>query len=301
MSNDFYTFLIIPKKEKPVKKISISSISVKVISAFVAMILLLTAYTYYDYLRIKGEKIELTRLRQRTKEQKMLIDNLARKVGSFALKMDELMQLDREVRVLATNVDTRTGRQMLGMGGSLNVANRVSSRIETDQKTLMARIEKNLDQLQKDAHEQRQSYHELINYLKERKSIHQATPSIWPVRGWVTSEFGIRGSPFGSAEEFHKGIDIATRMGTDIISPADGVVEESVYDRELGNMVRINHGYGMATLYGHLMESVVHAGSLVKRGAVIGYVGNTGRSTGSHLHYSVFLNDVPVNPRNYLD
>jgi len=96
-------------------------------------------------------------------------------------------------------------------------------------------------------------------------------------------------------------MDIAARMGIPIVAPADGIVAEAVYDREMGHMIRINHGHGMVTWYGHLMKSVVKEGNLIRRGAVIGYIGNSGRSTGAHLHYAVTLNGVPVNPRTYLN
>jgi len=301
MPKDFYTFLIVPKKNSAAKKIMISSTLLKGVIACFMVIVLATMYTYYDYIKIKREKIELTRLRQLTKDQKTQIDVLAGKVENFAVKMDELRQLDKEVRNLANFEDKQNKGQLLGIGGSPSLGNGVASHLEGDRKMVVASINKNVDQLMGDANDQVRSYGELIKFLKEQKSIHEATPSIWPVKGWVTSEFGNRVSPFGGGREFHKGIDIASRMGLAVVVPADGVVAEAAYDREMGHMVRINHGHGMTTWYGHLTRSVVKEGSMIRRGAVIGYVGNTGRSTGSHVHYSVFLNGIPVNPRKYLN
>ena len=137
-------------------------------------------------------------------------------------------------------------------------------------------------------------------FLHEQKSILAATPSIWPVEGWVTSEFGVRESPFRSGVEFHKGLDISTRFGKEIVAPADGLVIVSAYDQQDGNFVKIDHGRGLATGFAHLSRMAVKQGMRVKRGDIIGYVGDTGRSTGSHLHYAVFVNNVPVNPRKYL-
>jgi murein DD-endopeptidase MepM/ murein hydrolase activator NlpD len=299
--NDFYTFLIISKKKSSAKKMTISSSLLKGLFLCLMVMLLFVMYTFYDYIKIKREEMELARLRQQTKEQKIQIEGLAEKVNNFAIKMDELRQLDKQIRVLA-NVDDKHNRgQILGIGGSPDLENRVMSRVEADQKMLIANINRNVDQLTEDSNDQGRSYHELIRFLKEQKSIREATPSLWPVRGWVTSEFGNRPSPLGGDREFHKGIDISARMGIQIVVPADGIVLEASYDREMGHMIRINHGHGVVTWYGHLMKSAVREGSLVKRGAVIGYIGNSGRSTGSHLHYSVFLNGVPVNPRKYLN
>lgn len=301
MPKDFYTFLIIPKKKSSAKKITISSTLLKGLSLCLMVLVLFAMYTSYDYIKIKREKAEMSRLRQQTKEQKVQIEGLVDKVNNIAVNMDELRQLDKQIRVLANMEDKRSAGQILGIGGSPGSENRIASRMEADQKMLMANIDKNTDQLTEDATEQRRSYHELLRFLKEQKSMRDAMPSVWPVKGWVTSEFGSRTSPMGSAREFHKGIDIATKMGVPITAPADGIAAEVAYDREMGHMIRINHGHGMVTWYGHLMKSAAKEGSFVKKGTVIGYIGNSGRSTGSHLHYSVFLNGVPVNPRKYLN
>lgn len=301
MPKDFYTFLIIPKRSKAARKMTISGPFLKGLLLCLMVMVIFVSFIYYDYLKIKRDEIELSRLRQETTEQKMQIESLATKVNDFAVKMDELVQFDKEIRALANVEDKRNRGQVPGIGGATGLENQIPSRMETDQKTVIARIEKNMDQLMEDANEQRRSYHELIIFLREQKSIRDATPSIWPVRGWVTSEFGHRSSPLGGTGVFHKGMDIATRMGIPIVAPADGIVAEAVYDRDMGHMIRISHGYGIVTWYGHLMKSAVKEGNRVRRGAVIGYIGNSGRSTGAHLHYAVSLNDVPVNPRNYLN
>ena len=117
--------------------------------------------------------------------------------------------------------------------------------------------------------------------------------------GWTTSSFGYRISPFTGRREFHKGFDIANRKGTPIISTADGMIAFAGPKGLLGNMVAIDHGHGMVTRYGHIHEIIKKRGERVKRGETIALVGNTGRSTGPHLHYEVRLNGVAVNPVNY--
>ena len=110
----------------------------------------------------------------------------------------------------------------------------------------------------------------------------------------------MRKSPFTGLKEKHEGWDIGARMGSSIRAPADGVVVVVGREAGYGKMVEIDHGYGITTRYGHNLKNLVKVGDRVKRGALIGLVGSTGRSTGPHLHYVVLLNGVPVNPKNYI-
>src|SRR6185503_15995121 len=120
-----------------------------------------------------------------------------------------------------------------------------------------------------------------------RRAQWAATPSIWPVRGWISSKFGHRISPFTGRETMHGGIDISAPMHTPIVASAGGTVILAQFEAGLGNAVVVSHGYGMKTTYGHLAKVKVRAGEAVKRGDIIGWVGSTGLSTGPHLHYEV--------------
>jgi murein DD-endopeptidase MepM/ murein hydrolase activator NlpD len=301
MPNNFYTFLIIPKKKSSAKKFTLSSKLLKSVAFCIIIIILASMYTYYDYLNIKRDKLELDRLRTQTKEQMLQIEGLVEKVNNFSMKMEELNQLDKNIRVMANIEDSRYKGQILGRGGSINEETKIKSSFDTENRKIIAKIHQNVDQLTRDATEQKNSFHDLLKFLKEQKSVIAATPSLWPVQGWVTSEFGYRASPFGGSKEFHKGIDIAARVGVPVVAPADGIVTEVSYDREMGNIIKVDHRHGMTTWYGHLWKSLLTQGSIVKRGDLMGYVGNSGRSTGSHLHFTVLLNGVPVNPRKYLN
>ena len=157
-----------------------------------------------------------------------------------------------------------------------------------------------MDRLLQDASARERSLAELQEYLRAQRSLAAVTPSIWPVTGWVTSEFGRRTNPFGGRGEFHTALDIATKLGAPIQAPADGIVANVEKRPDMGLMIQVEHGRGIQTLYAHLFRAAVSKGQVVKRGDVIGYVGNSGRSTGAHLHYSVSLNGVYVNPRKYL-
>jgi murein DD-endopeptidase MepM/ murein hydrolase activator NlpD len=127
-----------------------------------------------------------------------------------------------------------------------------------------------------------------------------AMPSLWPVHGQITDGFGKRMDPLSGEEALHTGIDISAPKGTEIEAAGDGVVVETGRESGYGNVIVIDHGYGIETKYGHLSGIYVVAGQEVKRGEVIGTVGTTGRTTGPHLHYEVLVYQTPVNPAQFL-
>jgi murein DD-endopeptidase MepM/ murein hydrolase activator NlpD len=301
MPKNFYTLLILPKKDSSAKKISLSSTLVKGVSIFMMGLILFVMYFSYDYIHIRREQAELKRLKMQTAEQRKQIDGLVAKVDQFSIKMDELKQFDKKIRIMAKLVTGRDKEQLLGIGGPASEENRLRSRMDADNKAMIAGIGRHMDRLMVDAASREESFANLLAYLQEKKSLLASTPSTWPVAGWVTSEFGQRISPFGGEKEFHKAIDIATRIGKPIQAPADGIVAEVAFQHDVGQMIRIDHGHGISTFYGYLSQAVVRVGATVHKGDRIGYVGNTGRSTGSHLHYAVMLNGISVNPRKYLN
>jgi murein DD-endopeptidase MepM/ murein hydrolase activator NlpD len=127
-----------------------------------------------------------------------------------------------------------------------------------------------------------------------------SAPNLWPVEGQVTGSFGERIDPFNGEGAFHSGVDIGSTYGTQIIAPADGLVTATENMGGYGKAIMIDHGNGISTRYGHLSGFAVTAGQRVQRGDVIGFVGESGRSTGPHLHYEVRINGTPVNPYKYL-
>lgn len=127
-----------------------------------------------------------------------------------------------------------------------------------------------------------------------------SAPNLWPVQGIVTGSFGERIDPFNGEGAFHSGIDISATYGHPVVAPADGLVTLAEPVSGYGRMIQIDHGRGVSTRYGHLSAFAVTEGQHVHRGDVIGYVGDTGRSTGPHLHYEVRIYNTPVNPHKYL-
>lgn len=127
-----------------------------------------------------------------------------------------------------------------------------------------------------------------------------AAPSLWPIQGRIMSSFGSRDDPFNGEGAFHRGVDIHGNFGQPIVSPADGMIESADFRGGYGRTVVISHGNGISTLFGHMSGFAVSAGQHIQRGDVIGYVGQSGRSTGPHVHYEVHIYKTPVNPYKYL-
>jgi murein DD-endopeptidase MepM/ murein hydrolase activator NlpD len=147
---------------------------------------------------------------------------------------------------------------------------------------------------------QRTSQEEIQGFLNDQRSQSAAKPVGWPTRGWITSNFGMRNSPFTGRRKMHEGLDIAARSGTPITATADGIVSRAETASGYGKLVVIDHGYGYRTYYAHNSKIFVKVGQRVKRGEKVAAVGSTGSSTGSHLHYEVRLNNAPLNPRKFL-
>ena len=300
MSGNLFTLMVISRTNSAVKKISIPGALARYFCIVCALAFFVFLYFVYDYASMKRDKAELLRLRVQTKEQSQQVKELALSVDEFADRMEELRQFDKKIRILASYQTARDKKLPLGIGGTSSTETRMKELLDQDQQKLIFGMRKGISTLNEDANYRQQSFNELLAFMHEQKSILAATPSVWPVKGWVTSDFGMRESPFSAGVEFHKGMDIATRKGREVRATADGLVIEASYRSQEGNIVKINHGHGLFTCYFHLSKIAAKDGMRVKRGDVIGYVGDTGRSTGPHLHYGVLVNNVPVNPRRYL-
>ena len=133
-----------------------------------------------------------------------------------------------------------------------------------------------------------------------REALSDATPFIWPADGWLSGMYGYRPDPFTGQRDFHPGIDISTRRGQPVYSTATGRISTASHNGSYGNLVEIDHGFGLTTRYGHLSAFAVSKDDTVRRGEVIGYAGATGRATGYHVHYEIWMDDRTINPMRLL-
>jgi murein DD-endopeptidase MepM/ murein hydrolase activator NlpD len=136
--------------------------------------------------------------------------------------------------------------------------------------------------------------------VERREALAAATPSIWPVPGWLSSRYGNRRDPFTGTPDFHTGLDISADSGEPVRATADGTVTTARLSGNYGNLVTLDHGFGIGTRYGHLLRFAVGEGQRVRRGDIVGYVGSTGRSTSPHVHYEITFNGRPANPLRLL-
>ncbi len=189
------------------------------------------------------------------------------------------------------------GHEIDAVGDSLKGASGLG---EMDEQELVNVVQSSLALLSKEAAIQERTLEELTQVAEQKSSRWSATPSIWPVKGWVTSGFGPRVSPFTEKPAWHDGLDIGAAANAPVQAPAQGRVTTVGFDPKLGNVVKLDHGYGVETLYGHLAKALVKEGQRVKRGDVVGLVGSTGLATGPHLHYMVKVNGQALDPSKYI-
>lgn len=274
---------------------------VKGVAGVLCLLIILIIGLFVNYRQTVNEasveRAELDMLRQTNGVQVKQIEQLAMATTSLQKDMDRLNSLDAELRRIVNNDDTTTTSRA-GL-----VRPNVYSNSQGIQQTQMDinQINNMINTLQATIKVREESLVELKDELLAKKARLAARPSIWPTTGEVTSRFGSRNSPGGIGSNFHPGIDIANQIGTPIVATADGTVVESGWSSGYGKTVEIDHGNQITTLYGHNSQVVVKTGDNVKKGQLIAYVGNTGYSTGPHLHYEVRINGTAVNPASFLN
>lgn len=271
--------------------------------------------------RLKAENAHLEKQFQVVGTKLNALENSLERVKTFSTKLKLITNVDDEDRELRLSMGAqpKPGQQVeegevpIGerppveqMSGSdedmvdkvpVNAAQgELSVEGNRDYTTLAIRI----DRAVKETQLKEQSVLDLWEKLSERQSLLNATPSIRPAKGWFTSRFGYRISPFTGKPTMHAGLDMAAAPGSPVFAPADGVVTYAAYDESYGKLVSIDHGYGVSTRFAHNSQIYVTVGQRVNRWDVIAAVGNTGRSTGPHCHYEVRVNGIPVDPMNYI-
>ncbi len=293
-----YTVLIVPDHTSQVKRFRLSPKKIIGLIAGGSIIFcLLVFFGCYFFLNFSARK-SLEQIKLENQNLKVQFRTLSHQLTALQNQLNRINELDHKIR-LATGLE-RANREIMGVGGPEPETSAMNLLLPPEEANRVRKIAQKMAQLDLAMDTEELSLEELNSYIEDNESIIRATPSIWPVRGWVTSEFGSRVSPFHEGIKFHEGIDIAAPTGTLIHAPADGIVTFAGWERGYGNLIIINHGYGLSTRYGHCADILVKKGQRVKRGQVIGTVGATGRATGPHLHYEVRVNGVPVNPRKYL-
>jgi len=262
----------------------------------VALVVLLTLGHYFALLGSASENAVLKEENAQLRSQILLVQE---KVAHISATLDRVERFDAKLRTAVTQLQDPERNLAIGPVGSADVEAHIPGPAPAAEASLTA-LPGKLSSLETEAARQEQSLRELQEYFDDQRSLLASTPSIWPARGWVTSDFGTRLDPWTAERKMHHGLDIATPHGQPVYTPSDGTVVFAGTEGGYGKVLVLDHGYGVKTRYAHLSEIFVRTGGRVRRGDKVASVGNTGRSTGTHLHYEVRVNGIPENPRKFI-
>ena len=305
------SFVVLSNSGAPAKQMCASKASIRLVGVFILACLISVGYVVYDYFQLKQTMVHLqTRASHLTNElteiqsQRQQIQEFASEINSLKGHLVSLNNFEKKIRIIANIEKTDDSNNIFGVGGS--IPEDLDARLPLMEKhnSLMRDMHEQIDELNRASIHQKGEFESLLKSLEDQQNLLASTPAIRPIsrgeKSWVTSSFGFRRSPFTGQREFHRGFDISTRKETPILATAEGVVTFVGKKGLLGNTVIIDHGHGMVTRYGHCSKFLKKRGEKVKRWEPIALVGNTGRSTGPHVHYEVRLNGIPVNPYKYI-
>ena len=283
-----FSIIVIPESGQEARRFSLKSWYFTALLCGCGLFVGLLSFLTYSYVTRTLDLNELERLRVANNRQNQDLLQLAADLDDVRMELNALAQTDARVRQLA-DLDEEPAELPIAVGG-----------VAEESGELVDALQREINQLMVEIEQRRQSQEDVRNLLNDQVSLSRATPKGWPTKGWMTSYFGMRKSPFTGNRVMHDGLDIAANVGTPVVATADGIVARVEYQAGYGKTVVIDHGYGYRTLFGHNSRILVKPGERVKRGDQIALVGNTGRSTGPHVHYELRLNGVPIDPRNTL-
>lgn len=307
-----YTILIVPERSAKVRRIklpqrllvqlSFAAVALCAVLGFMLVHYLFVVDQASENVVLKDENVMLkTRLRV-VQDEIARIDGTLQRIDQFAARVRAITQLndpDRNLAIgpLSTDPNAKTPEVLYAKGERIDYEDEV-----IDSKMAMRMIDSSLETLEGESLRQEDNVRQLHDYFADQDSLLATTPSVRPTRSkLLTSTFGVRTDPYTDHKVMHKGIDFAADHGTDVVAPADGVV---VFVGNRGNgygkTVVVDHGFGIQTHFAHLSSFGVEVGQQIKRGQVIAAVGNTGRTTGAHLHYEVRFNGIPQDPEKFI-
>ncbi|MCP4569713.1 MAG: M23 family metallopeptidase [FCB group bacterium] len=296
MLNDKITVMVLPRDRGEVRQLSIPIRLLWTIGVCGVCFVLVNMFLLADYF---DQRVDRARMAKLIDENAMLseqytaleetIDILQNDYGVLVSKEEAI----RDIFDLPA-IDSET--RMLGIGGPTDP----DLASATPATATAMEISAEVDKLLRLSGFERERYQEIYDKLQEKRDLLDHTPSIMPTRGYFSRGYGYKNDPFTGFRQFHPGLDIANKTGTPILATADGKVISARINGGLGKMIVIDHGYGYKTRYGHLSAYKVKVGQRVKRGNIIADMGNTGYSTGPHLHYEVIKNGKAVNAYKYI-
>jgi murein DD-endopeptidase MepM/ murein hydrolase activator NlpD len=304
-----FTIMIVPDRTSKVRRFRVGRALLWSVGLFFLVLFSAVGVAGWHYARIIDQIGENEALRQRNVELRGEMLALHEKVSSVQSILDRIQRFDTKLRSITQLHDPKRHlamgpvdfqRPTAAPGNEVGVIDPLVLSIGEQPHLAIGLLGQCLDSLVAEAERREGSIRELETYLREQKARLSSTPSIWPARGWMTSGFGMRTDPYTNKSTMHHGIDIANQPGVPVLAPASGVVTFAGNSGGYGRVLVIDHGFGIRTRYAHLEAMDVAVGDRVDRGDKIGAIGNSGRSTGPHLHYEVEVNGVSENPMNFI-
>ncbi len=316
MSNRFYTILVVPEKTSQVRRLVVPSWLIKSAALIIAFVILLAGIMIFDYWYVMSQigenrllKLENRRLRQQVQifQSKIAtVESTMERVKTFSTRLKVILHVeDQGANLQAKLPDAGSNFPQTPPQIKPSILSPFETEAALDPEKIelqkeYSALENKISSLNRDAFSTEELLQDQYEILYDKKAFLAALPTRQPASGYFTSGFGVRTSPYGDRVKMHEGLDIANRLGTLIRAPADGEVTFSDSKAGYGLTLIINHGYGIETWYGHLRKFIASKGEKVKRGTKIALLGNSGRSTGPHVHYEVRVHGYPVDPRSYI-
>jgi hypothetical protein len=229
------------------------------------------------------------------------ISTLDKHITIETAELNKLVAFEDVTRLTFGMPPIESDVRMAGVGGPLIHDQLLGAPSPTEIVKKAVAVQESLAVLERKVRLQNETFEEMGTHIEHLHQTWAQRPSIWPAAGTVTSGFGARSDPMSGESAFHEGMDIANEIGIPVFAAADGKVEEAGFQQNYGRIVMIKHSeIGITTLYAHLHNFTVTAGQAVRRGELIGFMGNSGKSTGPHLHYEIRQEGLPINPIPYL-
>ncbi len=293
-------FILIAQNDKQARQWQFSERTALSVVALAVVLVATALFFSADLLTKFIYKTKLAEMRTQYAAMADKLSDLQTHLQELDLNVNDIEARDEAIRTYADLPSIDSDVRQLGIGGlHLSKPNHRNGPAP-DLETALDDIEVDIDRLTREVRLELTSYNTIYDKVVEDAARIASLPSIRPViSGYLTSNFGYRFDPIDGEYRFHYGQDIAARRGTPVYATADGEVIQVRRWGGLGKTIKIKHDYGYATVYGHLSEYNVEKGHKVKRGEMIGKVGNTGRSTAPHLHYEVHYYNTAQNPRDY--
>jgi murein DD-endopeptidase MepM/ murein hydrolase activator NlpD len=288
MDGKRYTILLVPHTRAKFRKFQISSRALWSTVGTLAVLLAGAALLGWSFLSAPIDETQVAHLRHENTELRHVNQSFEQNIRQLQNQLAAYEERTRKLAIVAGIEELDNGNDA-GIGGPTHAVPAESG----GEAATLGRIERRLQGLDRNLDRVEDSLADRFRWLS-------AMPTVTPTGGLFTSGFGLRRDPISGRPAFHEGLDIAAPPGRPVHATADGVVVLAGPHGDLGNAVFVSHGFGLTTRYGHLSGTAVEAGQRVHRGDVLGYVGNTGHSTGYHLHYEVVKDGSPVNPLGYI-